>query len=126
MMVVTTSTGGSGACRARNDADLMLNSFDALRPVRDRPRELLIRSDRTAAQDVLVAVHDTGIGLDPQLLERSFEPLFTTKATGMGIGLATSRMIIRVHGGRLWVERNPDHGLTVQLSLPPAGEHAEA
>ena len=106
--------------------NLVLNGLDAVRAVRDRPRELLIRSGRTVADGVVVAVHDTGIGLDLQTLERIFDPFFTTKSTGLGMGLSISRTIIEAHGGRLWAERNLDHGLTVHFTIPPAGAHAEA
>jgi two-component system sensor kinase FixL len=104
----------------------VLNSLEAMSTIKDRPRELLLRSRHTAADGVLVAVHDTGIGFDPQTLERIFEPFFTTTSAGLGMGLSISRTIIQAHGGRLWAERNPGHGTTVQFSLPKAGEHTDA
>jgi PAS domain S-box-containing protein len=106
--------------------NLVLNGLEAMSTVLDRPRELLIRSERTEADGVLVAVQDAGIGLDPQTLERIFDAFYTTKPAGIGVGLAISRTIIQAHGGRLWAERNPGHGTTVQFSLPKAGEHTDA
>jgi signal transduction histidine kinase len=90
----------------------------------DRPRELLICSGRTGANDVLVTVQDTGSGLDLQTLEQMFNAFYTTKHTGigMGLGLSISRMIIQAHGGRLWAERNPGYGATVQFILPKASD----
>jgi signal transduction histidine kinase len=104
---------------------LVLNSIEAMSTVIDRPRELLIRSARTEADDILVMVQDTGLGLDPQTLVRIFDAFFTTKPTGLGLGLAISHRIIQAHGGRLWVERNPGHGATVQFSLPKASETSD-
>jgi signal transduction histidine kinase len=69
---------------------------------------------------VLVAVQDAGIGLDPQSVARRFEPFYTTKPEGMGLGLAISRSIIEQHGGRLWVTPNDGPGATVQFTLPAA------
>ena len=106
--------------------NLVLNSLDALRPVVDRPRTLLLRAGRLGAEAVRVAVQDTGIGVDPGMLERMFAPLVTTKPTGLGMGLAISRTIIEADGGRLWAEHNADHGITVHFTLSTAGEHAHA
>jgi signal transduction histidine kinase len=101
--------------------NLVLNGIEAMHPVTDRRRVLLIRSARAAGR-VRVAVQDTGSGFDPQTLKRIFDAFYTTKPTGMGMGLAISRTIIAAHGGRLWAERNPDHGATMQFSLPIAEE----
>ncbi len=98
--------------------NLVLNGIDAMCPVMDRPRELLIRARRLGAEQVRVAVHETGIGVDPQMLERIFEPFFTTKPAGLGMGLAISRTIIQAHGGRLWATPNDGHGATVLFTLP--------
>jgi signal transduction histidine kinase len=67
---------------------------------------------------VLVAVQDSGIGLDPQSMERLFEAFYTTKPEGMGMGLSISRSIIEAHGGRLWPAANGDYGATFQFTLP--------
>jgi C4-dicarboxylate-specific signal transduction histidine kinase len=99
--------------------NLLMNGIEAMSTVRDRPRELLIRSERTESDGVLVAVQDSGIGLEPQTLERLFDAFFTTKSAGLGMGLSISRTIITSHGGQLWAERNPGHGATVQFILPP-------
>ena len=73
-------------------------------------------------EGVLVAVRDSGIGISPQNLERLFETFFTTKAEGMGMGLAIGRSIVKAHGGRLWAEANPDHGATFRFTIPTVGE----
>jgi signal transduction histidine kinase len=86
--------------------------------VTERPRELLIRSHQHESDQVLVAVRDAGIGLDPQQMVRLFDAFFTTKPGGMGMGLAISRTIIEAHGGRLWATPNDGPGATVQFTLP--------
>jgi PAS domain S-box-containing protein len=98
--------------------NLVLNGIDAMKAVTDRPRVLGIRAQPHDAGHVLVAVRDAGIGLDPQGLERLFEPFYTTKPGGMGLGLAISRSIIEAHGGRLWAAANDEQGATFQFTLP--------
>jgi signal transduction histidine kinase len=100
--------------------NLMLNSLDAMQAVTDRPCVSRIRAQPHAAGHVLVAVQDAGIGLDPQSVARRFEPFYTTKPEGMGLGLAISRSIIEQHGGRLSVTPNDGPGATVQFTLPAA------
>jgi signal transduction histidine kinase len=78
-----------------------MNAIEAMAPVRDRPRELLIRSRPHAEDRVLVAVQDTGVGIDPNGVDRLFSAFFTTKLAGMGMGLSISRSIVEEHGGRL-------------------------
>jgi len=94
-----------------------------MKEVTDRPRELLIRSRPEASSQVLVAVQDSGIGLDEQSLERVFEAFYTTKPEGMGMGLSISRSIIEAHGGRLWAAHNVGPGATVQFTLPLPSAH---
>jgi signal transduction histidine kinase len=105
--------------------NLFLNGIEAMSAVVDRPRELLIRSGRGGSDGVLVAVQDSGIGLDSQTLERIFDAFFTTKPAGMGMGLSIGRTIIKAHGGQLWAECNPVHGATFQFTLPKAREHQD-
>jgi signal transduction histidine kinase len=100
--------------------NLVLNGLDAMQAVTDRPCVSRIRAQPHAAGHVLVAVQDAGIGLDPQSVARRFEPFYTTKPEGMGLGLAISRSIIEQHGGRLWVTPNDGPGATVQFTLPAA------
>jgi PAS domain S-box-containing protein len=97
--------------------NLTMNALDAMKGITERRRELFIRSDVDPA-GVCVAVQDTGIGLDPQSMERLFQAFYTTKASGMGMGLAISRTIIEAHGGRLWATSNHDGGATFQFTLP--------
>ncbi len=98
--------------------NLILNAIEAMSAVADRPRRLVIRSERPASDEVLVAVRDSGIGIDPKDDRRIFDAFFTTKAQGMGMGLSISHSIIEAHGGRLWVSPNNDHGATFQFTLP--------
>src|ERR1700722_8708170 len=81
------------------------------------PRELLIstKQDRTG---LLVAVHDSGPGIHPEHLERVFDTFYTTKSSGMGMGLSICRSIIDAHGGRLWAEPNEPRGAVFQFTLP--------
>jgi signal transduction histidine kinase len=98
-----------------------MNGVEAMAPITDRPRELLIRSHLHEADQVLVAVLDSGIGIDSETSEKLFSAFFTTKPSGMGMGLSISRSIIRAHGGRLWVSPNADHGAAFQFTVPTNG-----
>jgi C4-dicarboxylate-specific signal transduction histidine kinase len=98
--------------------NLVMNGLDAMTSVTDRPRELLIRSHQPDADQVCVAVQDAGIGIDPASMDRLFQPFFTTKPNGMGMGLSISRSIIEAHGGRLWASHHVGPGATVQFTLP--------
>jgi PAS domain S-box-containing protein len=97
--------------------NLFLNAVEAMGSVGAEPRELLISTeqDRTG---VLVAVRDSGPGLDPSHLERVFDAFYTTKSSGMGMGLSICRSIIEAHGGRLWAEANEPRGAIFQFTLP--------
>jgi signal transduction histidine kinase len=95
-----------------------MNGIDAMARVADRPRELVIQSRRYDGEEVLVAVQDCGIGVDPQMVERLFDAFFTTKPNGMGMGLSICRSIIDAHGGRMWASRNVGPGATFQFTLP--------
>jgi signal transduction histidine kinase len=98
--------------------NLVMNGIDAMKAVTDRPRELLIKSQPHESGEVLVAVQDSGIGVDQQKMGRLFESFYTTKPEGMGLGLRISRSIIEAHGGRLWATPNAGPGVTVQFTLP--------
>ncbi len=89
--------------------NLLINGVEAMALITDRPREILIRSELDEAGQVLVAVLDSGIGIDSQTAEQPFSAFFTTKPSGMGMGLSISRSIIRAHGGRLWGSPNAGH-----------------
>jgi C4-dicarboxylate-specific signal transduction histidine kinase len=103
--------------------NLLLNGIEAMDTVTDRPRELSISSRRSESDTVLVAVQDSGIGLDEQSVARLFDPFFTTKAEGMGMGLSISRSISEAHGGHLRASPNAGPGATFQLTLPTGGSH---
>ena len=97
--------------------NLVMNGIEAMSAVTERSRELLIRSVQHESGQVLVAVKDSGIGLQPGSLDHLFEAFFTTKPKGMGMGLAISRSIIETHGGRLWAAPNDGPGATFQFTL---------
>ena len=98
--------------------NLLRNASDAMSEVDDRPRQLVIRTEREADDRVRVSVQDAGVGLDPQSLDRLFEAFYTTKKDGMGIGLHVSRSIIEGHRGRLSAEPNDGPGATFSFSIP--------
>jgi len=98
--------------------NLFLNASDAMSGVDDRPRLLLIRTERDAEDRVRLSVRDTGMGFEPQGLDRLFDAFYTTKSGGMGIGLSVSRSIIESHKGRLWATPNDGPGATFSFSIP--------
>ena len=100
--------------------NLVLNASQAMSPVDDRPRQLVIRTSRDDGDRVRLTVQDAGIGLDMSNLERLFDAFYTTKSDGMGIGLSVSRSIVESHGGRLWAEPNDGPGATFSFSIPRA------
>jgi PAS domain S-box-containing protein len=97
--------------------NLILNAAEAMGSVEGQPRDLLISTEQHHA-GVLVAVRDSGPGIDPTLLERVFEAFYTTKSRGVGMGLSICRSIIDAHGGRLWAEANEPRGTIFQFTLP--------
>ena len=99
--------------------NLILNSIEAMSAVVDRPKVLTISSERVEPSGVLVAVKDTGRGIDSKAAARIFESFFTTKPNGMGMGLSISHSIIKAHGGRLWAEANVPRGAIFQFTLVP-------
>jgi C4-dicarboxylate-specific signal transduction histidine kinase len=101
--------------------NLLMNGVEAMAPITDRPREILIRSQQDEADKVHVAVLDSGIGIDSETAEQLSSAFFTTNPSGMGMGLSISLSIIRAHGGRLWVSPNADHGAAFQFTVPING-----
>jgi C4-dicarboxylate-specific signal transduction histidine kinase len=104
--------------------NLVMNGIEAMQPVTDRPRELVIRSRQDETRHVLVSVTDCGLGIATENTDRLFSPFFTTKASGMGMGLSICRSIIEAHGGRLWATANIPHGATFQFTLPVKADTA--
>jgi signal transduction histidine kinase len=86
--------------------------------VQEGPRELSISTEQTEDRGALVVVLDSGPGIDKKHLERVFEPFYTTKVSGLGMGLSICRSLIDAHGGRLWVEANKPRGAIFQFTLP--------
>ena len=97
--------------------NLIVNALEAMGATKG-PRELLISTGKVESSGVVVAVRDSGPGLEAAMLERVFESFYTTKPTGLGMGLSICRSIIEAHGGRLWASRNPRRGATFQFTLP--------
>lgn len=106
--------------------NLLRNALDAMSGVEDRPRRLVIRTEREEGEQVRLSVEDSGVGLDTQGVERLFNAFYTTKSDGMGIGLSVSRSIIERHQGRLWAEPNNGHGATFSFSIPLVSEEVMA
>jgi PAS domain S-box-containing protein len=102
--------------------NLLRNASDAMADALDRPRQLLIRTEREDGDRVRVIVRDTGAGLDRQSMDKLFDAFYTTKQDGMGIGLSVSRSIVEKHHGRLWAEPNDGPGATFSFSLPRGPE----
>lgn len=98
--------------------NLLANSAEAMREIEDRPRQLLIRTERHQGGQVRVTVRDVGLGFDPRDAERLFEASYTTKSNGMGVGLFISRTIVERHRGHLWAEPNEGHGATFSFAIP--------
>jgi PAS domain S-box-containing protein len=98
--------------------NLMRNAADAMAGLDDGPRQLLIRTERDEDDRVRLTVQDVGVGLEPHVMDKLFQAFYTTKSSGMGIGLSVSRSIIEKHGGRLWGEPNDGPGATFAFSIP--------
>ena len=102
--------------------NLVLNAVEAMSSVEQGARKLSISTKQSETSDILVAVQDSGPGIDPEHLERVFAPFYTTKTSGIGMGLSICRSIIAAHGGRLWAEINRPGGAIFQFTLPAGPE----
>jgi PAS domain S-box-containing protein len=98
--------------------NLLMNSIQAMSRITGRPRELRIRTLEHGSDQILVAVEDSGPGIEPENIDRVFNAFFTTKPDGIGMGLSICRSTIERHGGRIWASRNPGAGITVEFILP--------
>jgi signal transduction histidine kinase len=104
--------------------NLILNASEAMRGVHDRPRHLVISTERDGADNVRLSVRDAGVGLDPRAADRLFDAFYTTKNGGMGMGLSVSRSIIENHRDRLWAVPNDGPGATFAFSIPCEAERS--
>jgi len=99
--------------------NLLLNAIEAISDGGTAPREVTVAAT-VEAERIEVAVRDSGVGLPPAIAEKLFTPFFTTKPSGLGLGLAISRSIVETHGGRIWATSNADRGTTFRFYLPAA------
>jgi PAS domain S-box-containing protein len=104
--------------------NLILNAVEAMSSVEGGARELSIGTKQSEASDILVVVQDSGPGIDSEEMERVFAPFYTTKTSGIGMGLSICRSIMAAHGGRLWAEANQPRGAIFQFTLPKGLEHS--
>jgi C4-dicarboxylate-specific signal transduction histidine kinase len=98
--------------------NLVINALDSMSGITDRPRVVRIRTSAPDTKSILIAVEDSGVGLDPEQMARLFDAFYTTKSEGLGMGLSISRSIIEAHGGKLWAAPNEGPGATFQFTLP--------
>ncbi len=104
--------------------NLVMNGIEAMQSITDRPRELVIRSRQDETHRVLVTVTDSGVGISAENTDRLFNAFFTTKSSGMGMGLSICRSIVEAHGGRLSASSNEGPGAAFQFVLPLHQEDA--
>jgi signal transduction histidine kinase len=102
--------------------NLLMNAIEATTSINDRPRRVTINTQELASGDVQTSVADTGIGISEELMARLFEPFFTTRTSGIGMGLAISRSIIEAHGGRIWADSSQGQGSVFHFTIPRVGE----
>jgi signal transduction histidine kinase len=104
--------------------NLLINAFDATAEVKLDHREVTIKIGPEKTGWIRVSVCDNGVGIDPSVANRLFEPFVTTKREGMGMGLFVIRSIVQNHGGKIWATPNPDHGTTFSFTIPAAQKRA--
>jgi C4-dicarboxylate-specific signal transduction histidine kinase len=102
--------------------NLIMNAVEAMSEAGEGSRDLLIDTSVDTPDGVIVAVRDSGPGLNPESLDRLFDPFYTTKPAGMGMGLSICRSIAEAHGGRLWATANSPRGAVFQFALHATGE----
>jgi signal transduction histidine kinase len=98
--------------------NLVMNGIEAMQSIRDRQRELVIRSGQDETHRVVLSVTDCGVGISAENTNRLFNAFFTTKSSGLGMGLSICRSIVEAHGGRLSASGNEGPGATFQFVLP--------
>jgi signal transduction histidine kinase len=98
--------------------NLLRNASDAMAETHGRPRQLLVKTERDEGDGVRLSVRDTGVGIDPENIDKLLDAFYTTKSDGMGIGLSVSRSIVERHHGRLWAEPNDGSGATFSFCIP--------
>ena len=98
--------------------NLILNAIEAM--CDNEPRDLLVESRENDGRNIIVSVSDSGPGVDPATVDRIFEPFYSTKQGGMGIGLSICRSIIEAHEGKIWARQNNARGSAFQFTLPVA------
>jgi PAS domain S-box-containing protein len=106
--------------------NLIMNSIDAMEDIAERRREILVQSNLSENRQITLTVRDSGVGVDPGQIEKLFQPFFTTKPKGLGMGLSISRSIIEAHDGNLIMSSDGRTGTTVQVILPLAPARAES
>ncbi|MDP9137864.1 MAG: ATP-binding protein, partial [Pseudomonadota bacterium] len=100
--------------------NLVINAIEAMSSDSGGLRELLIGTEQSQEGGVRVAMRDSGPGIDPADGERAFQSFYTTKPSGMGMGLSICRSIVDAHGGRLWVDANEPRGAVFYFTVPAA------
>ncbi|WP_148210939.1 sensor histidine kinase [Methylibium petroleiphilum] len=98
--------------------NLVMNGIEAMSSVGDRPREMLVEAYDDGNENLVIEIRDSGIGFTPDIADRIFDAFYTTKPSGMGMGLSISRSIVESQGGRLWARVNDDFGATFIFSMP--------
>jgi PAS domain S-box-containing protein len=98
--------------------NFIMNAFDVMEDLNTYSGTLIIKTRKGDSRMIIISVSDTGTGISQENLDKIFEPFYTTKSKGMGMGLSINRRIIEAHGGRLWAENNPDRGATFYFTIP--------